>query len=95
MSDYCPLCGNNCICPPVRKAVVQIEPLVNENASLRARLARAVEALEFYAEPKNWNMCWRDDIKQYVPANTEGSSVIEMKKWLEARACLASLKEDK
>lgn len=48
-----------------------------EFTRLRERSEKLVEALKFYADEQNWSMCYRPDLGEYVPANSEGTSEIE------------------
>lgn len=41
------------------------------------RACGLVEALKFYANTLNWQQAWREDLKDYVPANSDGTSIIE------------------
>lgn len=49
------------------------------------------EALKFYAEPMHYTHCWRSDLEEFVPAESEGTSEIEYYKFKRAKEALAEV----
>lgn len=54
-----------------------------------------MEALKFYADAKNHSMAWRPDAEIYVPANSDGTSVIEVDAGKKAKEALAKVRGEK
>ena len=70
-----------------------IDELKKEREQLREACEKLVEALEFYGNRLNYECAWRPDLKEYVPANSEGSSEIEQHKWNLAKQAIAEFRE--
>lgn len=69
--------------------------IMNENSQLKAKCESLEEecrllrvGLGFYGNRLNWEMCWRPDIEKYVPANSEGTSEIELHQMNPAKTAL-------
>ena len=71
----------------------RISSVDRDHQKLKAAAEKLADALEFYGNRLNYECAWRPDLKEYVPANSEGSSEIEQHKWNIAKQALAEYRE--
>lgn len=62
------------------------------NNELCAVIDLALVAIKFYADEKMWKLAYRSDLKEFVAANSDGTSVIETDHGAVARTHLAKIK---